>query len=194
MGTRRDTNILIQTGYSILPTQIPIFSSCIRSTIHSIQTANSCPRTNRNLIFLLFIPLSLLYSTWIWLYSMRSFYWPYVPVPVLVPCSVPAGNILTVSHNQIVPCGKSSVCFTHPSRCSLFLSLGKYTSNLFCSDPLDVPCSIPLYYSPLWMFPIPSPRKMFCFFHSSLWIVGTRITNSLVHCFPLMPGKVAIQF
>ena len=24
--------------------------------------------------------------------------------------------------------------------------------------------------------------------------VGTRITNSLVHCFPLLPGKVATQF
>ena len=131
------------------------------------QNANSCPRTSY-----LFIFLSLLHSTWInWLYSMRSFYGPYVPLPRMdVPCSVPAENILSVSHNQIVPCGKRSVCFTHPSRCSLFLSLGKYTSNLFCSDPLDVPCSIPLYYSPIWMFPIPSPRKMFCFFHSPLWM------------------------
>ena len=25
-------------------------------------------------------------------------------------------------------------------------------------------------------------------------VVGTRITNSLVHCFPLLPGKVATQF
>ena len=88
-----------------------LYSPAASSPQFTPQTANSFPRTNRNLIFLLFIPLSLLYSTWIWLYSMRSFYWPYVPVPVLVPCSVPAGNILTVSHNQIVPCGKSSVCF-----------------------------------------------------------------------------------